>query len=116
MTVEDLRNIALELPGTTEDIKWENHLCFSVGKKMYLVTSPDQVPSSASFKVDPEKFDEIISEEGFKKHAYLGRYYWVHVDDMNRLSIKKWKGAISESYSLVSAKLPKKIKKELGLL
>ena len=41
MTVEELREIALKLTGVTEDIKWQDHLCFSVGNKMFLVTSPD---------------------------------------------------------------------------
>jgi len=116
MTVEELRNMSLHLPGTTEDIKWETHLCFSVGNKMYLVTSPDIFPSPVSFKVPAEKFDEILSEEGFEKHAYLGRHYWVHLDDMNRLSKKKWQECIEQSYALVAAKLPKKTQKLLGFV
>lgn len=29
MTVSEIREIALQLNGVTEDIKWEDHLCFS---------------------------------------------------------------------------------------
>ncbi len=116
MTLEELRDISLQLPGTTEDIKWDTHLCFSVGKKMYLVTSPDMAPSPASFKVPEDKFNEIISEEGFEKHAYLGRHYWVHLDDISRLSKKKWQEYIKQSYALVVAKLPKTTKKLLGFV
>jgi len=116
MNVEELRNMSLQLPGTTEDIKWETHLCFSVGNKMYLVTSPDSLPSPASFKVSADKFEEIISEEGFEKHAYLGRHYWIHLDDINSLPKKKWQESIEQSYALVAAKLPKKTKKLLGFV
>jgi len=116
MTVEELRDMSLQLPGTTEDIKWETHLCFSVGNKMYLVTSPDIIPSPASFKVPADRFDEIISEEGFEKHAYLGRHNWVHLDDINRLPKKKWQEYIEQSYALVAARLPKKTKRLLGLI
>ena len=44
MNIPELQQLCKALPGMTEDIKWENHLCFNVGGKMFLVTSPDNVP------------------------------------------------------------------------
>jgi hypothetical protein len=35
MTVEDLRDICISLPHSTEDIKYGTDLCFSVGKKTF---------------------------------------------------------------------------------
>lgn len=116
MTVEDLQKISLSLPGVTEDIKWESHLCFSIGGKMFLVTSPDIVPSSASFKVPAEDFHEIIAHDGFEKHAYLGRHNWVRLDDINRISVKELETYIRGSFNLVSAKLSLKKKKLLGII
>jgi predicted DNA-binding protein (MmcQ/YjbR family) len=116
MTVDQLRSISLKLPGVTEDIKWETHLCFNVADKMFLITSPDDVPVSASFKVDENKFEEIISRDGFEKQQHLGRYHWVHLDDIKRLTKKEWETYISQSYQLVGSKLSQKKKKQLGLL
>ncbi len=116
MTVEELRVISLGLPAVTEDIKWQDHLCFSIGSKMFLVTSPDLIPSTAAFKVPEDVFYEVISKEGFSKHTYLGRHHWVHLDDINRLTKKDWQHYIKQSYALVAAKLPAKIKKQLGLI
>lgn len=116
MTVEDLQKISLSLPGVTEDIKWESHLCFSIGGKMFLVTSPDIVPSSASFKVPAEDFHEIIAHDGFEKHAYLGRHNWVRLDNINRISKKEWETYIRVSYDLVSGKLSLKKRKLLGII
>ncbi|WP_158267631.1 MmcQ/YjbR family DNA-binding protein [Adhaeribacter arboris] len=116
MQIEDLRNIALNLKGSTEDIKWEDHLCFTIGGKMYLVTSPDQVPSTASFKVTPEEYEALLAQPGFQKHSHLARYHWVHLNDLNRLSKNEWQHFIRQSYELVAAKLPKKVKKELNIL
>jgi len=116
MKIEELRSIALKLPAVTEDIKWENHLCFNIGGKMFLVTSPDEVPCSASFKIPEEDFDELTNREGFGPQAYMARYHWVHVDDLNRLPAKEWKHYIQQSYQLVASKLSKKLQKELGLL
>lgn len=74
MTIDDLQGICRQLKGVTEDIKWEDHLCFNVGGKMFLVTSPDNVPISASFKVSVEDFDDLISRPGFSPQRHLGRY------------------------------------------
>jgi len=115
MTLEELQSICRDFKGTTQDIKWENHLCFNIGDKMYLVTAPDSVPVSASFKVDEEEFETLTTREGFTPAAYLARYKWVHVDDINRLSKSQWKHYAQRSYELVSAKLPAKTRKQIGL-
>ena len=82
---------------------------------MFLITSPDQVPPTASFKVPDEVFEEVSSKPGFKPAAYLARYKWVFLDDLSRLTIKEWEHYIAQSYKLISAKLPAKVKKQLGL-
>lgn len=113
MNIEDIQQICNTLPGTTTDIKWEDHLCFNVGNKMYLVTSPDKYPHTASFKTSNEEFSILCEMEGFAPAPYLARYKWVFVDDISRISIKKWEEIIRNSYTLIHAKLPGRIKKEI---
>lgn len=115
MTIEDLQTICKKLKGVTEDIKWENHLCFNIGGKMFLVTAPDNIPNSASFKVGDEEFDEYCNKKGFIPAPYMARHKWVHLDDIKRLSKKQWEKAITTSYELVSSKLSAKLKKEIGI-
>jgi len=115
MTVEELRELALALPGTTEDIKWGEHLCFSVGGKLFLITSPDTFPPTAAFKVPEAIFEETISKEGFTRQKHLGRYHWINLEDISYLSPKEWITSINQSYELVVARLSKKQKKELNL-
>ena len=81
---------------------------------MFLVTSPDTVPHTATFKVNDEEFEEISQRKGFKPAAYLARYKWVHIEDINMLSKKEWEHFIRQSYQLVSDKLPAKIKKQIS--
>jgi len=107
MTIEDLQAICTKLGDVTEDIKWGHDLCFSIGGKMFLVTGPDNVPVSASFKATEELFNELTEREGFIPAPYLARHKWVYVDDISRLSKKEWKQYITQSYELVKAKLPK---------
>jgi len=114
MTIEDLQQICEQLNGVTQDMKWEDHLCFNIGGKMFLVTSPDSVPPSASFKVTDEDFEELCSREGFIPAPYLARYKWVRVDDIGRLNRKDWQKYIGRSYELIHSKLPARAKKELA--
>ena len=51
MDIQDLQVICEKLKAVTQDIKWEAHLCFTIGGKMFLMTSPDEIPHSCSFKV-----------------------------------------------------------------
>jgi predicted DNA-binding protein (MmcQ/YjbR family) len=81
---------------------------------MFLITSPDRVPVSASFKVANEEFEELSSREGFMPAPYLARYKWVHLDDVNRLSKKQWEYYAAESYRLIAERLPAKIRKKIG--
>lgn len=115
MTVEEIQLICKKYPAVTEDIKWEDHLCFNVGGKMFLITAPDKVPCSASIKVSEDHFDEIAAREGFMPAPYLARYKWVYMDDINRLSKKEWEAYIDTAWKQVAAKLPLKIRKKIGL-
>ena len=83
---------------------------------MFLVTSPDRVPHSASFKADDEDFSDLTLREGFKPAPYLQRHKWVYVDDINRLSRKQWEHFVAKSYELIASKLPVKTKKLIGIM
>ena len=112
MNLEFIRGYCNGLPHVTEDIKWGNDLCFSIGKKMFLVAGL-QTPASVSFKVTDDEFEEMSSREGFEPAPYVARYKWVLNKDLKRLSKKEWEHYILQSYNLVKAKLPKKTLKEL---
>ena len=110
MTLDAIQKICKSFPEVTEDIKWENHLCFNVGGKMFLITSPDSSPVTASFKTSEDKFDELIEREGFKPAPYLAKHKWVFLDNISRLSSKEGKELLALSYEIIRSKLPKKKK------
>lgn len=115
MTIEDIQKICKKFPFVTEDIKWENHLCFCVGGKMFIITSPDSSPVTASFKVGEEEFTELSEKEGCMPAPYLARYKWIYTDNISRFTNKEWEVYLSQAYDMVAAKLPSKIKKQLGI-
>ena len=113
MSIEEIRSLCLALPGVTEDIKWEDHLCFNVGGKIFLVTAPDNVPITASFKTTEELFEEFPEREGFIPAPYMARYKWILVDNLERMTKEEWARTINISYSLVFGKLSGKTRKTI---
>ena len=115
MNIETLREFCLSLPAATEDIKWEDHLCFSVGGKMFVVSSMRE-EFTASFKVTPEQAEELTATPGIIPTPYMARYHWVLVQQPDRLTEAEWKQFVKQSYDMIKSKLPKKTQKELNLL
>jgi predicted DNA-binding protein (MmcQ/YjbR family) len=114
MNIEVLRKFCLSLPAATEDIKWGSDLCFSIGGKMFCVSSMES-PLRISFKVPDEDFEELASQEGFIPAPYMARAKWVSLTDIKKLRPKELESYIRQSYELKKMKLTKKVRKELHL-
>ena len=115
MNIKELQKICKALPSVTEDIKWGNDLVFSIGGKMFCVAGLNQSPTTASFKVTDEEFDEMCDREGFKPAPYVAKYKWVWIEDINKMSKRECKKYIKQSYKWVKEKLPAKIKKQFDI-
>jgi predicted DNA-binding protein (MmcQ/YjbR family) len=115
MSIEFLRKLCSRLPGTTEDIKWGNDLCFCVAGKMYCVTALDG-PFKTSFKSDDEDFVTLTERDHFIPAPYLARNKWVMAEKSSALTKKEWEFFIRKSYDLIAAKLPKKVQREIGFM
>ena len=114
MDIEEIRAYCKKLPAATEDVKWGNDLCFSVGAKMFCVVGMS-APVTMAFKVGEEEFEELSASPHFKPAPYLARYKWVYLDDCAAISSSRLKEFIKNSYELIKSKLPKKVLKEIGL-
>lgn len=112
MDTEKLRSFCLSLPGATEGIKWEDHLCFMVGEKMFCITGMTD-DATVSFKVKDEEFESMSERNGIIPAPYMARNKWVQVTRRNALRPKEWEQYLRQSYELVKSKLPKKLQKEI---
>ena len=113
MNIDDIKSICKKLPAVTEDVKWGADLCFCVGEKMFCVTGLDQTPVGVSFKVTDDEFEEVSVRPGFRPADYVARYKWVTVEDVKKVPKKELERFIRQSYELVKAKLPKKVREKL---
>jgi predicted DNA-binding protein (MmcQ/YjbR family) len=114
MELETLRNACLALKGSQEEVKWEHDLAYTIGGKMFCVTSIEG-PHDFSCKVPDEKFEELTQVPGIEPAPYLARAKWVLVTTKCTLKPSQKLELVRESYRIVSSKLTKKQKTELGI-
>ena len=115
MELEDLQKLCKKLKAVTEDVKWGHDLCFCIGEKMFLVAGLDEHPTSASFKVLDDEFEEMCQREGFIPAPYMAKNKWVKIDDISRMNKKEWEHYLTQSYELVKGRLTKKLRTDLGI-
>jgi hypothetical protein len=84
MTLDELRELCLSLPGTHEKETWgdEEHagdITFRVGDKIYLITG--QSGEGATIRTSQEQQADLMSAfpDAFSMAPYVGRFGWVSV-------------------------------------
>lgn len=113
LDAEALAELCRGLPGATEDVKWDDDLVFSVGGKMFACFHlPAWIPFS--FKVEDSLFDALIQHEGVDPAPYLARYLWILVRRYDALPAATLGDLVVASYTMVLARLPKKVRATLG--
>ncbi len=112
MNIEELREFCLGFPGVTEDIKWENHLVFSVAGKIFFLTGLDP-PLQVALKVPEDQFDELTQTDDIIQASHFARRQWVSVMNETRFSRVEWELYIRQSYQLVLSKLSKKVQQSI---
>ena len=103
------------LPATTINPQWEA-LVAKVGGKVFcmLGDDPGYRPSALVFKVTEIAFDGLVEIEGIDQASYFAKRQWVRVSP-GSLEPDLLEGYIRQSHALVSAKLTRKLRAELGL-
>jgi predicted DNA-binding protein (MmcQ/YjbR family) len=114
MTLDQFREYCLSLTGTTEDLPFdENTLVFKVVGKMFALCNM-MTFEFTNLKCDPEKAINLREEYPEVTPAWhMNKKHWnsVRVDgDLSDKKIEQW---VTDSYNLVAANMPKKLKIEL---
>jgi len=110
--IEWIRPYCLGFPHATESLQWEA-LVFKVGGKIFAVATLEPEKHVLSIKCAEEKFAEMIEIPGVVPAPYLARAKWIALESEDALPRKELRALIRESYDLVFAKLPRKLKLEL---
>jgi predicted DNA-binding protein (MmcQ/YjbR family) len=113
MNFEAAKELCRSFAGCTEDTKWGNDLVFSVGGKMFAVTSNERPAKGMSFKAGDDRFLELTDRPGIIPAPYLARAKWVYVNEEAALTDAEAAELLRRSYELVFGKLTKKLQREI---
>jgi predicted DNA-binding protein (MmcQ/YjbR family) len=114
MDVDWLRELCLSFAGATEQIQWGYDLVFKVGGKMFAVTPLEPAPVCLSFKASPENFAELTERQNIIPAPYMARAQWVALQTRDALTRDELSRLLRESYAMVLAKLPKKMRETIS--
>ena len=114
MNVEEFRDYCLSFPKVTEEFPFDDKvLVFKVMGKVFSLSNIENF-EGINLKVDPE--NAILQREKYtevKPGYHMNKKHWNTVNVSGSLPtslIKEW---IQDSYDLVVAKMPKKVREEL---
>ncbi len=110
MNVDSIRQYCLSFPYATENLQWEDDLCFKVGGRIFAIVSLESVPPCLCFKCTAEKFAELCEQEDIVPAPYVGRYKWVLLQRLDVLGDEELQDLIRQSYAMVAAKVNPKTK------
>lgn len=116
MTPKAFEVRCLRLPAVTKVLQWEGTSVFKVGGKMFALGGGFAARSGGyMFKVSNMAYSMLI-EHGLARPApYLARAKWVQLVDNNALPDAELTAYLARAHALVTAKLTRKTRRELGL-
>ena len=107
MDVETIQRFCLSLPQAKENLQWGENLCFKVRGKIFAILNLGSRLQGVCFKCDPERFADLLEQEGIVPAPYLGRYRWVLLESLDVLPDDELEDLLSQSYQMVVAKIPR---------
>lgn len=115
MHFSTIYDYAMALPGATEDFPFdEKTLVFKVAGKMFGLISPETLPPRVNLKCDPDRALQLREEYDTIIPGYhMNKKHWNTVICDGSLRDEFVLAMIRDSYDLVVAALPKKVREAL---
>lgn len=111
MNIENVRLYALSLPRVTEDQAYgPDWVLFRIEGKIFLHIWLNSPKPTCAVKLPPEQGQQLRAHyDGIRPAYHLNKVHWndVYLDEIDNEMVKK---LIIESYNLVIAKLPKRLR------
>lgn len=118
MNYEDLQMYCSAKKGVTEEFPFdETTLVFKVMGKAFALCGLDEIDPRVNLKCDPERAIELREEyEDIIPGWHMNKKHWNTVYLERSLQESLIRSLIDDSYELVVAKLPKKVKETLAAM
>jgi len=113
MRREPFEAFILSLPHATLVRQWRDDSVGKIGGKVFALLDKD--PGEIWLKVSDMAFELLCELDGVRPAPYFARAGWVAISVASPLSEDEIKAYIGEAHRLVSLRLTKKLRAELGL-
>ncbi|MDF1778578.1 MAG: MmcQ/YjbR family DNA-binding protein [Rhizobiaceae bacterium] len=106
------------LKATTHVEQWGGASVWKIGGKIFAICSQwGKGPQRRiSFKCSELTYTILCEQPGIVPAPYLARAKWVQIEDPSAMSDEDTRAYINAAYAIISAKLTKKQRLELGLM
>jgi predicted DNA-binding protein (MmcQ/YjbR family) len=121
MDVERARAFLLTLPHVVETMQWGDNLVFwvgdkAIGGKMFCLLNLDAgAHGVVSYSAGPERFAELVEQEGIVPAPYMARIHWAAVERWDVLRNAEWESELRAAHDITLAKLPKGVREVLAM-
>jgi predicted DNA-binding protein (MmcQ/YjbR family) len=121
MDNERIRDLCLALPHVVEKLNWGHHLVYLVGDrdiggKMFAMTDLDGTGTGVLwFHCGPERFHELLENEGICASPYLAKAHWVTMERWDALRPRQIEDELRRARDLIYEKLPIRTKTVLAM-
>lgn len=123
MDVERVRTILRKLPHVEETVQWGDKLIFwvgdkAIGGKMFALVALDANGGSRtvmSFSAGPERYAELLENEGVIPAPYMARIHWVALEHWEAIEPRELATLLAQAHTLTLAKLPRRTRDALAL-
>lgn len=121
MDAERVRELLLKLPHVEETMQWGANLVFwvgdkSIGGKMFALVNLDEDARAAmSFHVGPERYYELVENDGVVPAPYMARIFWVALQRWDALPPRELEELLAHAHERVFARLPQRTKDVLAM-
>lgn len=117
MTLEEFNDFCSSLKATTSVVQWGGASVWKVGGKVFALCGVwgEQSHHKVVFKASDLAYEILKDEPGIVSAPYLGRYKWIQVQDPDAMSDQEVRAYIQTAYEIVTQKLTKAKRREIGL-
>jgi len=121
MDAERVRAIVRKFAHVEETVQWGENLVFwvgdkAIGGKMFALVNMDADGQAVmSFSAGPERYAELIENEGVIPAPYMARIYWVALERWDALDPRELAQLLAAAHARTLAKLPKRTREALAL-
>lgn len=118
MNIEEVREIGLSLPHTTERCPYgPDCLVLEIGGKQFCLLDLTATWGFYNLKVDPDYSLELQDRyAGIRPGWHMNKKHWISVDYNSDVPERLQRELIEHAYRTTAKGLPKKVQQALGLL